>query len=1085
MSKNGQTSIPFIKKRWPKVIALIGLFAIGLVIALPYALRYSLERWLVSNGAQSAEIKKVNINLFTGTAGIEGLKVKLDNNVVLGDNDLQLKLKLSSLFKKEGCLETGTLSGLILDVKLFADGSMQIGSVKTSASSPEEPEQSTQKTDTSWLFRADYVELKNCLIRFSMPGLEQTIVIDQAMLSHLVTGPPDQPAHLELQGSINDSPLALKLDRIILSSDRLSAGNIKVKGYRLENLDNLLKDALGPFAGSVDLDGKIQFSLSENMAISAQYDGTIGVHNLDIGNSAFSTKSPSISYKGSIHYEQSPDLDIDIDVNGLLRGDNVKVGVPAASLDLLEKNLQLDGKTRVTITNGVKVITDADLDLTDFKLTIPPLHVTHSGLNWQGHVEYEFAGDSGKQTILSNGEISLQKPAYGSSNDGFSLDTDIDNLAWKGLVNIDLGSRDEPLTITSDGQLNGENYQLAIPNLLDVTEDAVLVEGKTKITIGKDIDISYGGHQEHTGTSVKIAGTTSSGSISWKGTAGYKLIDDISKILLDGTLKATGLDSLLEKQQLEISQDEINVTTEKTILSIGKQIQFAGKASIQADMLTVQGDGFPRIKLGKTAVHAVTGSDDGNFAADKVILSNLSVLDVEDKTLLAGMEQINVDKVSVGLPLKVSVAEVTADKGTFLTKDGKKNKPQATLAGIRIKDVAWSANDGLVCDTIVLDSLFGNYSRIKTKKNNVTKKSSIKPEQVQENSNLPLVKINTISVTGKSGFTFTDKVTTVPFQTSLILKSAQIKHIDSSRPETPFTFKIKGKFDKYAPLDITGSSAPFADKLLVKSKIDIRNYSLQRLSPYVIDAIGTKFVNGQIKITSDLTINGNHLDLNNDFLLQKIKAQTVREELLAQLNNKLPVPLDMALSMLRDKKGNIDIKVPVSGPLSNLKVNPTDIIITALSKAIAISVTPYLAYTFLGPAGALAFVAMEAGETLINTDLPHLEFADSTTELTDAQKNILQSIGKKMADHKDQDYSICSKILIWELGHGIKRNFANQQKILADEAARKELLALATSRAENVKKFLLDNFSLNEDHLLICQPGINFDPKGKSSVNFR
>jgi hypothetical protein len=219
--------------------------------------------------------------------------------------------------------------------------------------------------------------------------------------------------------------------------------------------------------------------------------------------------------------------------------------------------------------------------------------------------------------------------------------------------------------------------------------------------------------------------------------------------------------------------------------------------------------------------------------------------------------------------------------------------------------------------------------------------------------------------------------------------------------------------------------------------------------------------------------------------LQKIKAQTVREELLAQLNNKLPVPLDMALSMLRDKKGNIDIKVPVSGPLSNLKVNPTDIIITALSKAIAISVTPYLAYTFLGPAGALAFVAMEAGETLINTDLPHLEFADSSTELTDAQKNILQSIGKKMADHKDQDYSICSKILIWELGHGIKRNFANQQKILADEAARKELLALATSRAENVKKFLLDNFSLNEDHLLICQPGINFDPKGKSSVNFR
>ncbi len=1085
MSNNAKNHIPFRKRRWPKVVAVITLLIIGLLIALPYAVRYSLERWLVDNGAESAEIKEVKLNLFAGTVAIKGLKVTLDKNVVLGDGDLELNIMLTSLFKKEGHLETGTLTGLILDIELLPDGSLRLGSIKTPATSAEEPEESALKTDASWLFRATHVELKNCLVRFSMPDLEQTIVIDHAVLSHLVTGLPDQPAHLELQGRINDTPLSFELDRIILSSDRVVEGTIKIKGYKLEYLDKLLQDVLAPFAGSVDLDGKIQLSLSDKMDIAAQYDGSIDVHQLDIGSSDFSTKSPSVSYKGSVHYEQSPDLDIAIDVNGLLAGDTINVGIPAADLDLLEDNLQLDGKTRVTVANGVKVVTDADLILTDFKLNIAPLYATHSGLNWQGHVEYGYIGDTGKQTIISDGALHLKRPAYGSRDNNFPMDTDADKLSWKGLVNIDLGSENKPMTITGNGKLNGENYQLDIPDLLNLKEDTLLVEGKTKVTLGQDIAISYGGRQEHTGTAVTIAGTSSSGNLSWKGNAGYNLKDDISNILLDGTLKATDLQSLLQEQQIRISQQELKIATDKSNLTLGKQIRFGGKASLQADKLMLQSDAFPLLQLEKTAVHAVTGTNDGDFAVDRVILSNLSAHDTGNKTLLAGLEQIRMDRVSVSLPLQVAVAAVSADKGTFLQNDGKKNKPQATLTNLKIKDIDWSTDNGLVCDSIVLDSLFGNFTRVKAKGKTKSKEAAAEKKKDTEKTTSPLVKINTIAVTGKSGFTFADKATTVPFQTTFILKSAEIKHIDSSRPKTPFSYKIKGKFDKYAPLDITGSCAPFAEKLLVDSKIDLRNYSLKRLSPYVIDAIGTKFVDGQMNITSNLTIKGNKLDLENDLLLQKIKAETVRKELLAQLNNKLPVPLDMALSMLRNKKGNIDIKVPVSGPLSHLSVNPTDIIVTALSKAIAISVTPYLAYTVLGPAGALAYVAMEAGEAMINTDLPHLEFADNTTELTAEHKKILQTIGKKMADKKDRDFSICSKILIWELGHGIKRNYENQQKILADESARKELLAIAETRAENVKKFLLDNFSINEDHLLICQPGINFDPKGTSTVNFR
>jgi hypothetical protein len=193
----------------------------------------------------------------------------------------------------------------------------------------------------------------------------------------------------------------------------------------------------------------------------------------------------------------------------------------------------------------------------------------------------------------------------------------------------------------------------------------------------------------------------------------------------------------------------------------------------------------------------------------------------------------------------------------------------------------------------------------------------------------------------------------------------------------------------------------------------------------------------------------------------------------------------MAFSMLRDKNGDINIDVPISGTLSDLSVNPTDIIVTALSKAITVSVTPYLAYTVLGPAGALVYVGMKAGQAIIDPNLPDLEFENGASELTDAHKKTLKAVGKSIKDDKDQDYSICSRVLVWELAGNIERNFANQQKILEDESARKELLAIAGTRAENVQKYLLKNFSIDEDHLLICSPTINFEPKGKATVSFR
>ena len=1126
MSRNQSTTVPFNRKRWPKIVAVLVLLVVGVLLALPYAISYSLEQWLLNNGAQSAEIKKVRLNLFTGTAGVEGVEVKLDDNIVIGDNNIHLNFGLSSLFKKEGHLETGTLSGLIFHIEQYPDGSLRIGPVTIPPSSSE-PEEVIQSSDAAWLFRASHLELENCRIRFDLPKLKTLLVVKHALLTNLFTGTSNQPAHLSLQGSINKAQLGVELDQIELEPEIVIGGHVTMDSADFQYLRELLADVLDPFTGLATLDGDARFTLTDEGAISAIFDGDLLVEDFDIGNSDFSTQSQSITYNGTIQYDQDTNLNMEIDVNGMLQGDNISVGVPAADLNLVEENLKLDGKTRVSISNGdtvgVTVSTAAALNLTDFNMELPPLHVTHSGMDWQGHVQYVLPADSGSQTVDTEGKLTLHKPGYGSGGEGFAMNTGAEQVNWNGLVNLDLGSQDEPMTILVNGLFNGTRYQLTIPDMLDFKEDALLVEGKSDISIGKEIKVSTNARQDHTHISLTAADTTSSGSVSWQGQAGYLMAGNTSEVLLDGKLKAIDLESLLAEQNIHINQQDLSATAHKIKLKIGETILLGGKAALQAGKLQVDSDGSPLVQLETTAVNGLTGTDGGGLQVDTVTLSNLAmpaskaqpiavsipeitmknlvstdftgatvdtlqvkqpaVHDTTNKTLLAQLDAMTGKTITVDKSIKISLASVSADTGAFLKKEGKKTQPQVTLGNVKADKITWSAESGFACNTIDVHSLFANYTKVKSPKGTKNKEKPRKKEQGKTAA--PAVKINKIVVTGTSGFTFVDKSTSSLFHTTFMLKNAEIKKINSSKPQTPLSYKLKGKFDKYAPLDISGTCAPFAKDLLVDSKISLRNFSLQQLSPYVVDAIGTKFVSGQMNVTSDLKITGDQLDLENNLFFQQIKAETIREDALAKLNNELPVPLDLALTMLRDSNGDIDLNVPLSGPLDDLHVNPNDIIITALSKAIAVAVTPYLAYTVLGPAGALAYVGLKAGQAVIDTSLPSLEFADRKVTLTDAHKEILEKIGKDMEGHKDQDYSICSKVLLWELAGDMKRTFANQQKILKDEAMRKELLALAGTRAENVRQYLLNEFSIEEDHLLICSPTINFAPEGKPMVGFR
>ncbi|PIE63523.1 MAG: hypothetical protein CSA26_12605, partial [Desulfobacterales bacterium] len=466
----------------------------------------------------------------------------------------------------------------------------------------------------------------------------------------------------------------------------------------------------------------------------------------------------------------------------------------------------------------------------------------------------------------------------------------------------------------------------------------------------------------------------------------------------------------------------------------------------------------------------------------KLELNAPKVMD-EQETVLAELAQVAIQAINASTNADVTVGQFKAEKGQFMLAK-EQEKPLATLGAVNAQSLSWSTEKGFVADTITVDSVFSGFTREKgpeTKKMEKKEKQP-KPQQERVAQKLP-VTINTITLVGKSGFTFIDNTLESPFTTELLLDKAQITDINLNNPEQPINYVIEGALDTYSPLKIKGSLVPLGKQLLVKQKAKLKNYSLQHLSPYVVNAIGTYFESGQLDLDSTLKIEGDALNIDTDVHLQDIKAETVNPELAAELNNSLPIPLDLALSMLRDKKGNIKLDIPVSGKLSDFSIGVTDIIVTSVGKAIAMGVAPYLAYTFLGPAGALVYLGGQVGQSLLETNLPPLTFSENQAELSEEQKLALDKIGPSIQKDAEAVYSICSKVAPAELGENAKGKSGNA--LLQDEEVRKQLFEIGKNRSTLVQQYLQNNFAITKEQLLICNPGINFEKSGATIIEFR
>ncbi|HSE90127.1 MAG TPA: DUF748 domain-containing protein [Candidatus Binatia bacterium] len=203
--------------------------------------------------------------------------------------------------------------------------------------------------------------------------------------------------------------------------------------------------------------------------------------------------------------------------------------------------------------------------------------------------------------------------------------------------------------------------------------------------------------------------------------------------------------------------------------------------------------------------------------------------------------------------------------------------------------------------------------------------------------------------------------------------------ISELKPETPGELAIQAKLDNAAPVDIQGKINPLSKDLYMDIAADAREIELNPMSPYSVKYVGYGIERGKLTFKVKYKVENRKLDAQNQIILDQL---TFGEKVESPTATKLPVLL--AVALLKDRNGVIDVNLPISGSLDSPEFSVGGIILRIIINIITRAVTS--PFALLGA----AFGGGSGGE------LSYIEFDYGRSNLTQTAEAKIKSLAAAM-----------------------------------------------------------------------------------------
>ncbi len=311
---------------------------------------------------------------------------------------------------------------------------------------------------------------------------------------------------------------------------------------------------------------------------------------------------------------------------------------------------------------------------------------------------------------------------------------------------------------------------------------------------------------------------------------------------------------------------------------------------------------------------------------------------------------------------------------------------------------------------------------------------------------------------------FTDNYITPHYTANLLGLGGTIAGLSSDAKSTA-SVALRGMVNS-APLQIRGKVNPLKDELFLDLKASVKGMELAPLSPYADKYAGYGIQKGQLSFAVSYKLDRRQLSAENRLVLDQL---TFGEKVDSPSATTLPVTL--AVALLRDRNGVIDINLPIRGSLDDPEFSVGGVIVQVVVNLLTKAATaPFsLLASALGGGEELSWIAFDAGQATI--------LKQNEAKLTALAKALNDRPALKLEITGIVDPDSDSQGLV-KAGLQRKRLLLLKAKITNDD-----LIALGNRRAQATKEWLVTKGGVPTERIFILASKVaaKDDSKPKSS----
>ncbi|MFC5740862.1 DUF748 domain-containing protein [Dyella tabacisoli] len=301
----------------------------------------------------------------------------------------------------------------------------------------------------------------------------------------------------------------------------------------------------------------------------------------------------------------------------------------------------------------------------------------------------------------------------------------------------------------------------------------------------------------------------------------------------------------------------------------------------------------------------------------------------------------------------------------------------------------------------------------------------------------PEIQIGQISVV-RGQLNYTDNFIKPNYTANITDLGGKVGAFGTTGGAAPAELVLQGKLDGNSPVDIGGSINPLTPVAFLDIKAKADGVELTHLSPYSGKYAGYPITSGRLTVDVHYQLDQRKLTANNHIFITQL---TFGDRIEGPGVSHLPVKL--AVALLKDSDGNIDVNVPVSGSLDDPQFSMGSLVWHAVVNLLTRAVT--------SPFRLLASIGGGS-----HPDLGYVEFAPGSAVLDAEAQSRLEQLLKLLQSKPSLTLDIIGRIDPSVDESGLRKVMVDDlvRKAKADDNGKKEDPATLTLTPDESEHYL-------------------------------